>query len=137
MPDSEPTTGGLSDTVRRLGDTVLGLLQNRLQLFSVELQEEKHRWMRLGVWFGAVVALCTVALAMLVLTLAVVAWQLGQIVGLIGLSLILLAAAGIAYWQFHKRFKQGPAPFSATLDEFKKDREWLRGQKMSEHGAPK
>jgi len=85
--------------------------------------------MRLGVWFGAVVALCTVALAMLVLTLAVVAWQLGQIVGLIGLSLILLAAAGIAYWQFHKRFKQGPAPFSATLDEFKKDREWLRGQK--------
>jgi uncharacterized membrane protein YqjE len=128
MDDPESRTSGLRDTFGRLGDSILGLLQNRLQLLSVELQEEKCRWIRMGIWLGAVAALAIVALAMCVLTLAVIAWQVGELKGLIGLSITLLVAAWIGIWQFHRRFKQGPTPFSATMDEFRKDREWLRGR---------
>ena len=43
MNEHTRETGGWLDSLRRTGDSLLGLAQSRFELFAVELQEEKCR----------------------------------------------------------------------------------------------
>lgn len=51
------------DSLRRLGTTVVAVLQNRLELLAVELQEERLRLFRALLVAAVVVALGFVSLA--------------------------------------------------------------------------
>jgi uncharacterized membrane protein YqjE len=46
--DETPRSGGLSDAVFRLGGTALALLRTRLELATVEFEEERERATELG-----------------------------------------------------------------------------------------
>jgi uncharacterized membrane protein YqjE len=127
---SEPGAGGLFGAVRRAADSVLALVQARLQLFLLELEEEKWRLVDLLAWILAAAGLALVLLmtATLLLALALYAWA-----GWAGLcSLVALYAflTVLAVLQVKKRLRMDPPPFSGTLAEFKKDRTWL-GEKDS------
>ena len=63
-------SGGLFSSVRRVADTCVSSVHNRVELLSVELQEEKNRLVRLLLWTGA--ALFAAFLAITVITIAVV-----------------------------------------------------------------
>ncbi len=128
MPEPETTSGGLRGTASRLAGSLLALLQNRLQILSVELQEEKCRAASLLLWLGAALAVATVGLGLAVLTLAVLAWKVGELTGLIVLTALVILTALLLFRQFRLRLKQGPPPFAATIAEFKKDREWVQGK---------
>jgi uncharacterized membrane protein YqjE len=46
-------SGGLFSSVRRVADTCVSSVHNRVELLAVELQEEKIRLVRLLLWTGA------------------------------------------------------------------------------------
>src|SRR5687768_18508841 len=69
MADREHS-GGLFGSVRRFADTCLSSVHNRVQLFGLELQEEKLRLMRLLLWTSA--ALFASFLAITVITIAII-----------------------------------------------------------------
>jgi len=54
-PDQNPA--GLFKSVRQLLDTGLAAVQNRLELFVVELKEEKCHVIQILIWASAVILL--------------------------------------------------------------------------------
>ena len=126
MGDSGNAGPGGSGPVHGLGSSVLGLLRTRLELFALELQEEKLRAARLLVWAAVVLALVVAAVLLLVGTLALFLWRAAGYAGLIGLTALVLAAAVALYLAGRRRILGAPAPFSATAAEFHKDMECLR-----------
>lgn len=125
MATSEPKPGGIIESVKRVGETALALLHNRLQLFAVELQEEKYRAVEVLLLLSAGVILVFLGLSIGVGTVAIVAYNLWGLPGLVGLTILLLAAGIIFLAVTWNRLKSDPPPFSGTLQELRKDREWF------------
>ncbi len=112
----------LRQSVTDLAGTVVSALRTRLELFSLEAAEQRSRLIRLlAMAFGAL--LC-ITLAVLVFTLLLALyfwpteyryWALGLLAlgyGLIGLGL---------FWAVRNALVNDPVPFSATLDELRRD----------------
>ena len=110
-------------SVRRLADSMLGLARTRVELFSLELQEEKLRTINLAVWLCLELALGATGLLVAIGTLAWYLWQVSGYAGLVGLAVALLIAAAGIVWRLRREIVRGPAPFSATVAEFQKDLE--------------
>lgn len=126
MADGESSSGGIVASARRLGNSVLGLLRTRVELFAVELQEEKLRALDLVLWVALAVALVVAAILLSIGTLALFLWQRAGYAGLIGLAAGVLAAAGAVFLLLRRKIARGPEPFAATVGEFRKDMECLR-----------
>jgi len=121
-PENE---GGLFASLRRMLDSLLAIVQNRFQLFTVELQEEKIRVFDLLLRAIAVVVLGFMTLIAATALVVVWLWDTSPVAVLAIVTLIYgLTAAGIGY-SIRQRLKNGPLPFAGTLAEFKKDRECL------------
>lgn len=126
MDEREPKTDGWLDSIRSSGDSLLGLAQSRLELFAVELQEEKLRALTTLMWLVVAVTFVVTGLLVGLGALALYLWSLAGYLGLVGLSLLTLATGAGIVWRIHHRIQNGPAPFAETIGEFRKDRECLR-----------
>ena len=107
-------------------DSLLVLAQSRLELFAVEVHEEKLRALRLLVWLGLALTLGAAGLLVGIGALALCLWDLAGYAGLVGLALAALAGAAGVWWSIRRQIRAGPLPFPETIAEFKKDRECLR-----------
>jgi len=114
-----------SASLHRTSDSLLGLAQSRVELFAVELQEEKLRTlgMTLGVALG--LALGAAGFAVGLAALALFLWHTAGYLGLTALAIVLLGAAAIVMWRIHVYIQRSPSPFAETISEFRKDRECL------------
>lgn len=119
-------SGDLMSSVRRLGRSLLGHVHTRVELFTVELQEEKLRALNLVLWLSVAVAFGMAGILIAVGVLALFLWQTAGYAGLIGLAVAALAAAAGVFWSVRHRILHGPEPFAGTVDEFRKDAECLR-----------
>jgi uncharacterized membrane protein YqjE len=99
---------GLLEILRRLGATVLAILQNRLELLSVELQEERLRLVNALLLTAAIVALGFVTLALAAVAPAVVAWEEFGVAGLAALTGLGLVCTLLAYWRLRVRLLKWP-----------------------------
>lgn len=126
MPETERGETGVLASVRRLGSSVLGLLGSRLELFSVELQEEKLRVIRLLVWLAVACALALAGLLIVIGALALFFWQKAGYAGLLGVALGVFAVAAVVFGLLRRRLQREATPFAGTAGEFRKDMEWLR-----------
>ncbi len=108
--------------------SLLELAQNRLELVAVELEEEKYRVVEAVFWTAIVSGLVLLALAMLTVTVIVLLWDSYRLVALVGFFILYAAAAGFGIATLKRRIRQTRPPFSESLNQFKKDREWLQGQ---------
>jgi uncharacterized membrane protein YqjE len=126
MSEPETHTGGWLDPLRRIGESLLGLIRSRFELFAVELQEEKLRLLNLLVWLGIAVTLGAAGLLVGVGALAIWLWNTTGYPGLIALALAALAVAAGVLSSLRRRIRTGPPPFAATVAEFRKDSECLR-----------
>jgi uncharacterized membrane protein YqjE len=125
MDDPAGASDGVLGSLRRLLDTGLSIGQNRLELLAVELQEEKLRLVQIFILVSAVVAFALMSLTMLSLTLVVLFWESSRLAVLGGLSLFYLLATGASWRVLSKRLGRQSAPFSGSVAEMKKDKEWL------------
>lgn len=114
------------ETPRRVGVALLGLLQTRLEIFSIELQEEKQRLLQHSLAVCLALSVLIMGVVLVALALAAIAHKLWGVPGVVLLSVVVLAAGALSVWVALRRLKTGPMPFATTLEELKKDREWLR-----------
>lgn len=125
MEPTDHPPGGWLGSLHRFGDSLLGLAQSRLELFAVELQEEKLRAVNLLAWLAVAFGLALAGLLIGLATLALYLWQVAGYAGLAGLAVAALAGAGGIVWRVRRQVQTAPPPFSDTIAEFKKDRKCL------------
>jgi len=123
-PDPVRVTG-LFASLRRLLATGVEILQTRIELLSVELEEEGARLRELLLY--SLVALFFLGFGLLLLTLLVVVvfWETHRLPVLTGITALYLAIGIGAALRVRHSLKTRPHLFSATLGELVKDREHL------------
>jgi uncharacterized membrane protein YqjE len=127
--DTPPDTGGWLESLRRIGDSFLALLRGRLELLTVEWQEEKLRLLNLLVWLVVAAAIGAAGIFVAITALAFWLWEKTGYAGLIGLAVVALGAAFGILWWIRRKILNGPTPFAQTVAEFRKDGECLKKDK--------
>jgi uncharacterized membrane protein YqjE len=121
----EPSAQRLSASLRGLAATLIELAQVRLELFSVEAQEEVLRVASL-VAYGAMALVCmALGLGFLAILITVALWDEHRLLALAVFAGVFLLAGLIAMAQARERIRRGSRLFSASIDELRQDRESL------------
>lgn len=123
MDETQPSVGW-GATLKGLGRTVASVASNRAELFLVELQEERD-FLLVAVCLGMIALLFGVLAAVsLSLVVLVLMWDSHPILALVLLAGLYAGVSVVALRALMKRMR-GRESFSASLAEFKKDKEWL------------
>ena len=122
MEPTKPTSTGLLRSLRSLGDGLLESLQRRLELFTVELQEEKYRLIQTLIWISATVFTRMIAITFVSLTLVYLFWETARLAVLGGLAVFYCGELVVIVFAFGRYLARQPHPFSATLKEIGEDR---------------
>jgi uncharacterized membrane protein YqjE len=117
---------GWTAAARRVASNTVGAVQNRLELFALEVREEKNQAVNVLIWV-CVTVLCSL-MALVAFTAMVILfvpedkrpWAAG------GFLILYLGLAVFAFLKARARMSDETPPFSATIDEFRKDQEWLQ-----------
>jgi Predicted membrane protein len=126
MEGQGPATGGLLGSVRGLIDSVLFSARERLELFSLELREEKLRAIQLFVWVCAAVFAGIMAITFASLAIVYLFWETARLAVLIGFA-VVYAGGFVAILRYcRKLISQQPRPFDATIAELTQDRACIR-----------
>ena len=128
MEPAPSTSTGFLNSFRMLGDSLLATVQDRLELFSVELQEEKFRLILTFVWIIAAVFTAMLAIAFASLTMVYLFWESARPAVLGGLTVFYSAALVVIIIAFRRFIARQPRPFSATRQELEKDRACIRNE---------
>ena len=126
METAAPGTPGILHSFRVLGDGLFATVQDRLELFSVELQEEKIRLIQ--IFFRISAAVFTGMMAMMFASLSVVYlfWESARLAVLVGLTFFYTAAVLTIVISFRRFIARQPSPFAATRQEIGGDRACIR-----------
>ena len=126
MPPAVPPPAGFLHSFRVLGDGLLATVEDRLALFSIELQEEKFRLIQTFAWISAALFAGMMAITFASLTLVYLFWESARLAVLGGLA-VLYAGTMVALVITLRRFlARQPEPFAASLQEIKSDRACIR-----------
>jgi uncharacterized membrane protein YqjE len=130
MSRGEP---GLFEALARLGSSVFGMLENRLELASIELGEAGSRLVMTIVASFAAALLLGGAVAALSAWVAIALWPaLGHAV--LGWLALAYGGAGAALlWWLRTRLRNSPPLLADTLAELRVDAAHLRGE-TAPHG---
>lgn len=128
MMDEEQTSrSGPIGAVRDVLQSFWSLLEKRCELAATEFQEQRHRLTIQLTWLGVIVVLALMALFTGTILIIALTWETAARNWVIA-ALTALYTGGAAWCLFtlKKLVAQSPPPFSATIEEFKKDREWFQ-----------
>ena len=128
MDTASPAPTGFLSSFRALGDGLLNTVQHRLELFSVELQEEKFRLIQTFIWISAAVFAAMMTLTFASLTLVYLFWDSARLAVLGGLTLVYAAALVAIIVAFRRFTARQPNPFTASLQEIGADRACIRSE---------
>ncbi|MEO8059788.1 MAG: phage holin family protein [Burkholderiales bacterium] len=119
---------GLLDALGRFGANVFGMLQNRLELASIEIGEAGARLVLTIIASFVAVLLLGGAVAALSVWLVIALWPtLGHAV-LGWLALAYFIAGGGLLWWLRERLRHSPPLLADTLAELRIDAALLRGE---------
>src|SRR4051812_24943078 len=122
MDTSSHASTSIIGSLRTLGDGLIASVHDRLELFSVELQEEKFRLVQTFLWISAAVFTGVMAIVFASLTLVYLFWESARIAVLGGLTVLYGGALLSIIVAFRRYLARQPSPFAATLQEIGKDR---------------
>ena len=116
--------GGIFSSAKRLASRLLGMVETRVELFSLELQEEKLRLIQILIWASAAVFLMSTALILLTGLVLLMCWQdpFNRLIALAVMCLLYFAGAIGAALALTRQLKREAMPFAETLGQLKKDR---------------
>jgi uncharacterized membrane protein YqjE len=114
----------LAGAARQVGQRLLVICENRLQLLTVEVHQERDRIL-LAISLAIVAMVCGLMAVMTFTALIVVAlWNVSPVITLLVLTVLYAAAAGFFYTRL-SRLQRDWKTFPATIEQLKKDRECL------------
>jgi len=124
-----PSTGaaGPLGSVRAMGASLVALLGTRVELAAIELKEESERRKRLLVLALVAVLFLGAGLAALAVLVVVLFWESARVSAIAGVCIVYTAIGAWALARFRAILRDSPPPFSATLAEFRKDLDMVRG----------
>lgn len=114
------------DTLRTLGDGLVAGVQDRIELFSLEVQEEKFRLIQTFIWISAAVFIAMMTLVFASLTLVYLFWDSARLAVLGGLTALYAGALVAVIIALRRYLARQPDPFAATLQEIREDRACFR-----------
>lgn len=129
MSSGEPEHKGLFASLRALGDSLVTAIQTRLELLSVELQEEKWRLVELLVLTAAAIFFGIVSVVVVTIAIVMMVSPEARPYVLVGFSVLYMLATIASMRGIRDRLKNRPLPFSGTIAELKKDGECLKSRK--------
>ena len=116
----------IAESVRRLSATLVSIVGTRLELASVELQEESLRlFSLLMVALGTLFCLFVSTLLAILLVL-VLFWDTHRLPALLGMLAFFAVTTGALGLWVRNGYRQKPKLLGYTLAELAKDRESLR-----------
>jgi uncharacterized membrane protein YqjE len=124
MSEKSSPSASLFQSLRRFLKSVLGIARSRLELFAIELQEEKWRFQQLLIW--SVVGVFAAVMTLSVVT-ATVVYLVGEEQRGYALGAFCIVYAGLGAFAFLRVRKviQDHPPFEQSIKELKKDQAWL------------
>lgn len=120
-----PESGGLMESLKRMTGTLLVIFQTRLELLSVEVQEERLNIKQMLLYGG--IALLFFGLATILLTAFVVValWDSFRLQVLAGFVVLYFVAGAQAWNALHRAASKKSQLFSASLAALADDRDQL------------
>jgi uncharacterized membrane protein YqjE len=124
----EKSTGesrGLFESLSMFGATMLAVVRTRLELLSIDLEEERERLFSLMFIALAAAFLLGIGIVLAVILLVVAYWETNRlmVLGILTAFFLLLGAALAAYAMQKMRSK--PRLFTSSLSELNKDQQQL------------
>jgi uncharacterized membrane protein YqjE len=120
-PDHISTIG----TLRRVGETLLSTLHNRLELLTLELKEEKYWLVGTLLLAGFAIVFGLLSVVAILVTVAFLTPAEARPWVLIGLCVVCVGGLLFSVLKLMHKLKR-PAPLVDTLNEIKKDIECLK-----------
>jgi uncharacterized membrane protein YqjE len=124
---------GLLDAVLRVGGTVFGMLQNRLELASIEIAEAGEQLAFTIVASFAAVLLLGGAVVALSAWIAVALWPTVGPAVLVWIALAYGVAGGALLMWLRAKLRNAPPLLAETLAELRSDATMMHGETPSPH----
>jgi uncharacterized membrane protein YqjE len=115
------------DAARALGSSVLELLRARTELLGVELAQEAARRKQMVVLAAVATVFLGMGLLLFAFFVAVLFWDTHRLLAVGGVTLAYAGMGIGALVRLRAAVRDSPPPFSATLAEFRKDLDMIRG----------
>lgn len=128
MEERDPSPPGFLDSLRGLGANLLGTAHDRIELFTVELHEEKVRLVQILIWIGAIGFSAVMAMTFVTMTVVYLFWESARLAVLGGFAVLYAGTLTGLALAFRRYLKNQPRPFDATLQELREDRECMRSE---------
>ena len=126
MPSS-PDTGSL-DSARALGSTLLAHVGARVDLISLELQEQAERGKQLLLLALVAAVFLHAGLLLLAFLVVVAFWDTHRVEAIVAVTVGYSAVGAWAVWRIRALLADSPPPFAATRQEFENDIALLKGR---------
>ncbi len=123
MPEGGHQAPGITTLLRRLAHTGLGAVQNRLELLGVEWQEERARMTELLFWTVGLLFLAMMGMLLLTATIIFLFPADYRIYVVAGFAALYLVGAVVVWFGLRSLLRR--EPFTASIEETRKDRAWL------------
>ena len=120
-------SSGLMGSVKRLTGTLIAILSTRLELLANELQEERLRLTQMLLFALIALFLLGTGLILLNAFIVVLFWDSHRLLALGLLCAVYLVAGAAVAISLRTKAEAGSKLFAASLAEFEKDRQALRG----------
>lgn len=128
MAEKEGTAahGGLLQSIKHLGRTLLGAAQTRLEIFATEIEEERVRLEQLLLLALAAAFCASMALLLGAAFVVIYFWDTHRLLAVGLLAFVFLTISTLLAWILRSRLRARPKPFALTREELAKDRSMLR-----------
>lgn len=117
----------LADSLARLAGTLLGTLHTRLELVSVEIEEEMARYSSYLLWIVVALFCAGVAILLAILLVVVLFWDSHREAVLLTLIATFAGIALYIGWWLREAMRNKPRLLGYTLEELRRDTSGLRG----------
>ncbi|WP_095061082.1 MULTISPECIES: phage holin family protein [unclassified Pseudomonas] len=125
MAIDEAGSSATGTSSRRLGAAFLGLLHSHVELFGIELQEQKARTVSLLLFAGLALVFALLFLVGLSALVMILFWDTYRLPAIIGLCVFYALAAIFCGIRLKSAIYDESSPFHGTLEELANDRERL------------
>ncbi len=111
------------EAFKRAFDSFIQSVETRLDLFAVELQEEKIRLVQIVLWLCSAVFLTAISLVMITLTIVIAVGEEYKLISLVVCSVLYVVGAVVSANKLYQSLYQSEQPFADTISQLKQDRD--------------